>query len=174
MQHFCCVVTLLVILVTQHVFLSVLNWLMTSRTKFKCWLWTNKTVEWTVNAPWHVVMSQDAFIVVSAQYWFPQIRGHAIAEAVVCFLLWRPGLIPRIVQGQFAMDKVAVRQAFLQLLWYYCAICEATSVTVIIRGMIGWFEAIVPRYFLSPLSQNHDKRVAVVIQYGHFSYVYYV
>jgi len=132
---------------------------MTSHIKFKCWSWTNKAVEWTVNAPEHAIVSQDAFIVVSAQYWFPQVRGHAIAEAVVCFLLWRPGLIPRLVQGQFAVGKVAVRQAFPQVLWYYCASCEATSVTVIISGTIGPFEAIVPRYLVSPLSHNHDKRV---------------
>jgi hypothetical protein len=72
---------------------AVLNWHMTSPTKFKCWSWINETVERTVNAPGHAVMSQDAFIVVSAQYWFLQARGNAIAQEVVCFLLWRPGLI---------------------------------------------------------------------------------
>ena len=52
-----------------------------------------------------------------------------------------------------------MRQAFLQALWYYYASCEATTVTLIISGTIDPFEAIVPRYLVSPHSHNHDKRV---------------
>lgn len=64
-----------------------------------------------------------------------------------------------IVQGQFAMNKDALRQACLEVLGYYSASCEATSATVIISGTIGPFEAIVPWYLVSPLSHKHDKRV---------------
>jgi len=69
------------------------------------------------------------------------------------------GSFPGKTKGNLQWTKVAVRQAFLQVLWYYYASCEATTVTVTISGTIGPFEAIVPRYLVSPLSHNQDKRV---------------
>jgi hypothetical protein len=60
---------------------------------------------------------------------------------------------------QFVLDTVVLRQAFLQVQGHYCASCYAASATVIIGGTIGPFEAVVPRYLVSPHSHNQDKRV---------------
>jgi hypothetical protein len=101
-------------------------------------------------------------------------RSHAIVQPVVCLFLWRSGLIPRIVQVQSVLDKVVLRQAFLQVQWYCCTSCCTVNATLMIGGTIGPFEAVVPGYLVSPHSHNQDKKISAIIHYSHSSYIYYL